>query len=143
MSSVKDAGASALSKVKENQQLQSISVQAGKLGENVTGAVSLLRQSLPRFWHMLLRPRCSYRREVSLTRWHSRAQVRSTPLGTVGSAAAAQAESMKTLITGQQKEPESVSQYVDEAMTLSYKKRLAVNSMGPGCRLRSTATLHI
>ncbi|EKX41792.1 hypothetical protein GUITHDRAFT_112211 [Guillardia theta CCMP2712] len=46
--------------------------------------------------------------------------VRSSPLGTVSQ----QAESMKTLITGQQKEPETVSEYVDEAMTLSYKKRL-------------------
>ncbi|KAJ1476142.1 hypothetical protein T484DRAFT_1825953, partial [Baffinella frigidus] len=51
-------------------------------------------------------------------------EVRATPLGAVGGAASQQAESMKTLITGQQKDPESVSQYVDEAMSLSYKKRL-------------------
>mmetsp|Transcript_4851 Transcript_4851/g.7130 ORF Transcript_4851/g.7130 Transcript_4851/m.7130 type:complete len:279 (+) Transcript_4851:160-996(+) len=50
--------------------------------------------------------------------------VRASPIATVGSFAAQQAEATKTLMTGQQREPESMSDYVDEAMSLSYKKRL-------------------
>ena len=50
--------------------------------------------------------------------------VRATPLGTVGAFAAQQAEQTKNLITGESKEPEGLQDYVEEAMTLSYKKRL-------------------
>lgn len=50
--------------------------------------------------------------------------VRASPLGNVGSFAATQAEATKVLMTGQTKEPEGLSDYVEEAMSLSYKKRL-------------------
>lgn len=88
MNSVKDAGTSALNKVKDNQHLQTMKNSASSFGENVAGAV------------------------------------RSTPLGTVGQQIGQQAEAAKGLVTGQQKEPETISDYVDEATTMSYKNRL-------------------
>ena len=68
--------------------------------------------------------------------------VRASPIGAVGSFAQQQAEATKALITGQQKEPESVSEYLDEAMSLSYKvsRALAQAHVHHADRAASTRT---
>jgi hypothetical protein len=65
--------------------------------------------------------------------------VRASPIGAVGSFAQQQAEATKALITGQQKEPESMSEYLDEAMSLSYKKRLIGFGIFLACGIFFTA----
>jgi len=50
--------------------------------------------------------------------------IKNSPAGGVSQAIGDKGEQMKTLITGQHKEPETAAEYVEEAMTMSYRNRL-------------------
>mmetsp|Transcript_85388 Transcript_85388/g.227680 ORF Transcript_85388/g.227680 Transcript_85388/m.227680 type:complete len:229 (+) Transcript_85388:1-687(+) len=50
--------------------------------------------------------------------------LKSTPIAAVSQQASEKAQQVQGLITGQTKEPETVAEYVEEAMTMSYKNRL-------------------
>lgn len=49
--------------------------------------------------------------------------LKATPIAAVGQQAAEKAQVVQGLITGQTKEPETVSEYVEEAMSMSFKNR--------------------
>mmetsp|Transcript_85385 Transcript_85385/g.227671 ORF Transcript_85385/g.227671 Transcript_85385/m.227671 type:complete len:154 (+) Transcript_85385:1-462(+) len=49
--------------------------------------------------------------------------LKSTPIAAVSQQASEKAQQVQGLITGQTKEPETVAEYVEEAMTMSYKNR--------------------
>uniref|UniRef100_A0A7S0YNV7 Vesicle transport protein n=1 Tax=Hemiselmis tepida TaxID=464990 RepID=A0A7S0YNV7_9CRYP len=50
--------------------------------------------------------------------------IKNSPASGVSQAIGDKGEQMKTLITGQHKEPETAADYVEEAMTMSYRNRL-------------------
>jgi hypothetical protein len=100
-SSVSDAGKQALSKVQENQHVQTLQVICvPMLGYGQTGFVLTYAQLLPDLASL-----CRDNKQGTASKLAAEAgsTVSATPLGAVGSFAQQQAEATKSLITGQQK----------------------------------------